>query len=546
MIRELIRQLLTEAIEEGQKHGKLPFFGCEKIEITVPPKGVGADYSTNIALVAGKKVKQNPMDIAETIEEYLRNRGVGQPGECAQDIKIEKPGFINFYVPDSAKLEEVFLMLKEKEDYGNLKIGQKKKVQVEFISANPTGPLTLGNGRGGFYGDVLANVLQKANFKVTREYFINDAGHQVRVLGHSVLGDEQAQYKGQYIDDLRKRLKDSLNEEPKKIGEKAAKIILEEMIKPTVTERMKIKFDEWVSEHELHESGTPEKVLKALKKNDLIYEADGATWFKSTLFGDDKDRVLITSDKTAKNGEATYFLADIAYHYNKFKKEKFEEVIDIWGADHYGYINRLQAAMKALELPGELNIVIMQLVRLFEGGKEVKMSKRLSTYVTLDELLEEIPLDVARFFFLMRSPDTHMDFDLDLAKEQSEKNPVYYVQYAHARVCSIIKKAKDLGLESDRKAIPRLKPEKAERELIGQLVKFPEIVEDIARDYQVHRLPQYALELVRAFHKFYEECRVIDPENKELTAMRLALVDAVKIILENTLGLMGISAPEKM
>ncbi|MDD2753330.1 MAG: arginine--tRNA ligase [Candidatus Portnoybacteria bacterium] len=514
------------------------------------------DYSTNAVLKLAKKEGKNPMILAQALVQKI----LVSDTHIFSKIEVASPGFINFTLSNEFFRQQVAEILKAKENYGAINIGENKKVQVEFISANPTGPLTLGNGRGGFFGDVLANVLARAGFDVKREYFVNDAGYQVEVLGHSVLKDEQAQYKGEYIDKLNKKFICWLcSKDPKKVGQKAAKYILAKMLQPTIKDRMKIKFDEWVSENSLRLSGETDEVLQMLKAKNLTYEQDGAVWFKSTQFGDDKDRVLITSAKDGKSAAATYLLPDAAYHYKKFVKDKFDKVINVWGADHHGYILRLQAVKKALDMPGELEVVIMQLVRLMVKGQEVKMSKRLGTYITLDELLEEIPLDVARFFFLMRAPNTHMDFDLDLAKEQSQKNPVYYVQYAYARICSILRKASESGFPpsggvrgdvvSDYKLQAnsyQLLSHPSELALIKQLIRLPEIIADTATDYGVHRLPQYSMDLVRSFHKFYEDCKVIDETNKDLTVARLALCEATRITLKNTLDLMGISAPEKM
>lgn len=497
------------------------------------------DYSTNAVLKLAKQQGKNPLELAQEISQKIQDPMFAK-------VEVAPPGFINFTLSQEFLVAQILEILKAKEKYGASNVGLGDKVQVEFISANPTGPLTLGNGRGGFFGDVLANVLAKAGFRVCREYFVNDAGYQVEVLGHSVLKDEQAQYKGDYIDKLNKKFVCWLcSKNPKKVGQKAAKYILKKMLQPTISERMKIRFDEWVSERAIRESGLTDKVLAKLKEAELTYEQDGATWFKSTEFGDDKDRVLITSAKDGKASAATYLLPDGAYHYKKFVEDKFSKVINVWGADHHGYIARLQAIKKALEMPGELEVVIMQLVRLMVKGQEVKMSKRAGTYITLDELLEEIPLDVARFFFLMRAPNTHMDFDLDLAKEQSDKNPVYYVQYAYARICSILRKAPSASQPLN-DLIAQSLAHPSELALIKQLIRLPEIIADTAQDYQVHRLPQYSLDLVRSFHKFYEDCKVIDESNKDLTAARLALCEATRITLKNTLSLMGISAPEKM
>jgi arginyl-tRNA synthetase len=530
------------------------------------------DYSTSVVLRLSKKEGKNPVQMAGELIEKIKAQPASQ--SLFSKIEIAGPGFINFYLSPEFLQTQVAEILKAKEKYGALDLdlsaqggpARGGKIQVEFISANPTGPLTLGNGRGGFYGDVLASVLEKAGFNVKREYFVNDAGYQVEVLGHSYRKDEKAQYKGAYLENpILQSKTEGLNIID--TGAVVASYILETYIRPTVQSQMKIKFDEWVSEKAIRESGLTEKVLAILKSKSLIYEQDGATWFKSTEFGDDKDRVLITSAKEDREQSATYLLPDIAYHYKKFAVDKFDTVIDVWGADHHGYIARLQAAGKALGEWDEKNlkIVIMQLVRLFSGGQEVKMSKRLGTYITLDELLEEIPLDVARWFFLMRSPDTHMDFDMDLAKEQSDKNPVYYAQYAYARISSILAKSQfpisnfqtnpksqnsetDYSSSDPRRGVEKLQSlnHPSELALIKQLIRLPEIIEDTARDYQVHRLPQYALDLVRSFHKFYEDCKVLDETNKELTQARLALCGATKIVLKNVLDLMGVSAPDRM
>ena len=568
-------------------------FGLPDAEITRAENPSFGDYSTNAVLKLAKKENKNPMELAQEIVQKLLMSDINMFAK----IEVAPPGFINFTLAPDFLAKQVEGILDVKEKYGASDLGEGKNVQVEFISANPTGPLTLGNGRGGFFGDVLANVLSRAGYSVKREYFVNDAGYQVEVLGHSILKNEKAQYKGEYVDKLNKEIVCwYCSKNPKKVGQKAAKYILKNLIQPTIGERMKIKFDAWVSEKEIRQSGEMEKVLQLLKDRNLTYEQDGATWFCSTKFGDDKDRVLITSVKERRKPSATYILADIAYHYKKFTEDKFDKVIDIWGADHHGYIARLQAAGKALGAWDEkkLEIIIMQLVRLMRDGQEVKMSKRLGTYITLDELLEEIPLDVARFFFLMRAPNTHMDFDLDLAKEQSQKNPVYYVQYAYARISSILAKSQfpvsnfpknpksqNSKVKTGEPVSPLPLPEgeikrgwekidtslsvkvggegfsfnhSSELALIKKLIRLPEIIADTAVDYQVHRLPQYALELVRSFHKFYEDCRVlapssvegIDETNKDLTSARLALCEATRIVLSNTLSLMGISAPEKM
>jgi len=389
----------------------------------------------------------------------------------------------------------------------------------------------------------LANVFKKAGFKAKKAYYINDYGMQVMTLGHSVLKDDQAKYKGTYIDWLNKRIKEK---DPYRAGEKAAKIIIEKIIKKTVA-KMGIRFDEWVSETWLHKSERVDKALSILKKKKLVYEEGGAQWFESTAFGDQRDRVIIKQD-----GWKTYLAGDAGLHYYKFNEKKFVKVINIWGADHYGDIPGLQAVVQALGYKGKLDIILLQFVTLFKGGKELRMSKRAGVYVTMDELLKMVGRDVARFFFLQKSGSTHLNFDVDLAKEQSAKNPVYYIQYAYARIHSILAKSQlpSTNFQSISKSQfskPKLKLliHPSELALIKQLIRLPEVIEDTTKDYQVQRLPQYALDLATSLHQFYRDCRVIS-KDKDLTQARLALVLATKTILKNVLDLMGITAPEKM
>lgn len=514
MTREKIKKITEKAVRDLYKKNI-------EVEIDRPQDLIFGDYSTNVAMV----LKKNPQEIADRLK-----------SEVLEKIEV-KNGFINFFLSKNYLQKQIKEILKEKDRFGEVKIGRREKINVEFISANPTGPLTLGNGRGGFCGDILANVLAKAGFQVKREYYINDVGEQVRKLGHSILGDSQAVYRGKYIEDLRKKLKPVLvKTSPEKIGEKASKIILEEMIKPT-TGKMKIKFDTWFSEKSLYRKKETDKVIDFLKKKDLLYEKEGAFWFKSSEFGDDKDRVLIKAD-----GEPTYFLSDMAYLRNKFKRG-FKKLFFFWGADHFGYINRIKAAAEVLGFNKEnIKIIIVQLVRLFKDGKDLKMAKRTGSYITLDELIGEVGLDVARFFFLTRSPDSHFNFDLDLAKEQSEKNPVYYVQYAYARICSILKKTQKTKNKAQN---CELLNHPSELNLIKQLVIFPDIVEDAAKDYQVQRISKYALDLATVFHQFYRDCKVLT-ENVPLSEARLGLLLSAQIVFKNTLTLMGVSAPQKM
>jgi len=400
-MREKIAKLIEDSIRVLQEEGKLPKSKIPEILVEYPGEKIHGDYATNIAMVIAKKVRKNPMEIAEVISLEIKNNII-------EKIEVITPGFINFFVSKEYLRNQVSKILKEKDKFGNLKFGKKEKVNVEFISANPTGPLTLGNGRGGFCGDVLANVLEKAGYDVCREYYINDRGKQ--------------------IEDLKKGLYK---------GEKRTALQIQKENQKLITKKLKIKFDVWFSEKSLYKRKEVDKILNWLKNKKLAYEKEGALWFKSTKFGDDKDRVLVKA-----NGEKTYFASDIAYLKNKFKRG-FKNLIFFWGADHYGYVKRMEAVVEALGYKKEqADFIIMQLVRLFEKGKHVRMSKRAGTYVTLEELIDQVSLSAVRFFFLTRSSNSHLNFDLGLAKERSEKNPVYYVQYAHARICSILRKLK--------------------------------------------------------------------------------------------------------
>ncbi len=532
MIREEIKKSIEKTINSLQKRGDFAQFETPKIIINYSDGKIHGDYSTNIALKLANILKDSPIKIAEKIKSEIKIDGLFY--KLFNKVEVAQPGFINFFISKEYLQKQVGDILKKKNKFSSLKIGKDQKINVEFISANPTGPLTLGNGRGGFCGDVLANVLEKAGHQVTREYYINDQGEQIIKLGHSVLGDSEAVYKGEYIEELRKKVGGG---DAKEVGGKAAKIILDKMIKPTI-KRMGIKFDVWFPEKNLYNRGEIEEAIKEFTKKGFTYKSEGAVWFKSKELEDDKDRVLVRADRIR-----TYFASDIAYLKNKIERG-FKKIILFLGADHYGYVARLKAAAHVLGFDIEnLNAIVMQMVRLLKDGQEVKMSKRAGTYVTLDELLDEVGLDVARFFFLQRSADTHLNFDLNLAKKQSAENPVYYIQYAHARICSILRKA-GIFLRFKKPNFALLK-ESQELNLVRQIIKLPEIIEDTVKDYQVQRLPQYAIDLADAFHKFYENCKVIS-KDKKLSSARLSLILATKIVLKNTLDLMGISAPEKM
>ncbi len=498
MIRDEIKKIIERAMNNlGYYHN------MSQIIVVTPENKSHGDYSTNVLFVISKNFKQSYNEMALILKPEIEK-------EKSIIEKIEVlGGFINFFVSKEYLQKQAVEILKKKEKFGDLKIGEKQKINVEFISANPTGPLTLGNGRGGFCGDALSNVLEKAGYEVTREFYINDQGKQV--------------------EDLKKGLYK---------GEKRTALQIQKENQKFITRKLKIKFDNWFSQKNLYKNKEVDKVLDYLRKKKLIYKKEGALWFKSTKFGDDKDRVLIK-----KGGDYTYLASDIAYLKNKFDRG-FDKLIYFWGADHHGYIGRMKATAKALGYKkGQIDFIIMQMVRLLEKGEQVKMSKRAGTYVALEELVDEVGLDAARFFFLIRSSGAHLNFDLKLAKEKSQKNPVYYVQYAHARICSILRKSEIRNPKSETNL--KLLTHPGELSLIKQLIRFEEIIEDTSKDYQVQRIPQYAIDLAESFHKFYKNCRVLT-DDKKLSQARLSLILATQIVLKNTLDLMGISAPEKM
>lgn len=499
------------------------------------------DYASVAALRIATRLSKDPMNVAQELLKVLKSN----PAIAAVVVRLDvsKPGYINFTLKDEWLKNQLPHILSEGSAYGASSSQKGTKVQVEFISANPTGPLTLANGRGGVIGDTLANVLAHAGATVEREYYINDAGRQIRILGESVLARaglieaHEDHYQGAYIDDLAHEFHDTVGRSKnnaEELGRMLAAHLLEHDIKPVIA-RMGIHFDSWYSEYrEVHAKKRMEEFKKLLGPR--MYERDGAVWLKTSQEGDDKDRVLVTTQ-----GEPTYFAADILHHLDAYGRG-FNR-INVVGADHHGYVGRIDAASRMLPThPKCTHTIIMQLVRLIRESKEVKMSKRAGVYVTLDELLNEVGADVVRFFFLTRSPEVHMDFDLDLAKKQSRKNPVYRVQYAHARIASILKKIESSPLQSFDASTYH--PEAAERALLVTLERYPELVRDVAKNYHVHALPTYALLLADTLHWFYEKNKVI--ENGRPHPFRVDLIKATQIVLRNVLRLMGISAPETM
>ncbi|OWK27179.1 MAG: arginine--tRNA ligase [Parcubacteria group bacterium GW2011_GWA2_38_13b] len=545
MLREEIKNLLEKAVYSAVKDKKLPDFGLPEkaredfwrsVTVEHPENKDFGDYFSNAALRLAKILRKPSMEIAEIIAAKISR--VKEMKKYFTRAEVAKPGFINFYLSPDYLRKSVAEIIKKGDKFGDLKIGKGEKVQLEFISANPTGPLTIANGRGGFMGDVLRNVMKTAGYKAEAEYFINDSKHsnQIRELGKTILGKGEM-YKSEYLNERLADFKVKFSD-----IEGAGSAVANEIVKDhkeKIKNKFNIKFDKWFSEQSLYDKNNVQKILLELDETGFTHKKDGAVWLKTSERGDDEDRVLVRAD-----GEPTYFLSDIAYHADKFSRG-YGKIINFWGADHHGHVRRLKIAMEILGYDSsKVEIIIMQLVRLIKNGQEVKMSKRMGQYITLEELVDEVGLDVARFFFLMVSANRQVDFDMSLAKEKSEKNPVYYVQYAYARIGSILRK---LGGEIKKSELADLKnlEEEAEFDLAKKLLELPEIIEDTARDFQVQRLPQYAVELARYFHNFYAQCRVIS-EDKKLSVARFALITATQIALRKILGIMGVSAPEKM
>ncbi len=536
---EQLRKLLRIAITKA-------YPAVKDIEIPIEPvtEAQFGDYTSTVALKLAKIVNQNPREIATNLIAQL-----GLVKSMLEKADVAGPGFINFTVKPQWIMKQVQGILADTKFGSNLD-GKNRKVLVEYISANPTGPMTLGNGRGAFSGDTLANVMAMNGWKVWREYYLNDIGNQVNVLAESVIRRYFQQngipteypehcYQGEYVSDLAKQMKiDKLKlRDMTSLRDRIKGRVLETMIKElqrVVAKKLKITFDAWFRESTLGAKKLDIKALAVLESHDLLYVKDGATWFRTTAFGDDKDRVLIKTD-----GEKAYFLSDIALRYYRFAIRKIDHEILFLGADHHGYIGRLNAAMNALGFAKKLDVEIVQMVRLMKDGVEVKMSKRAGTYVTLEEVVDEVGLDVARFFFLMHRASTHMDFDMTLAKEKSEKNPVFYVQYAHARISSMLQRVGKLP-----RVVSKEPPHTSELNLVKTLLQFPNVICEVASSHETQKLPFYATELATKFHEFYTNCRVIDEQ--KVWAHRLELVKATQLVLQKTLKVMGISAPEKM
>ncbi len=552
-IREEIRSIIFENLKEI-----ITDIDINEIEIEKPKNEKFGDFATPVLLFLAKKRKINPIEAGEKFLKKLKEKNYS----IFSDIKFIKPGFINFILSKDRLLEEIKNIYNEKENYGKRENKNSENIIIEFVSANPTGPLNVVSARAATVGDVMSKLLQTIGHKVFKEYYINDAGRQVYLLGKSVLyrikellGENikfpEDGYHGNYIKDIAAEIiKNGFYDEVKDLKEdeqiEKLKIYTINKIVSSQKEDLKnfnVEFDNWFSEQKLRDSNAIEEVLTILKEKNLIYEKDKKIFFKATEFNDEKDRVLVRD-----NGTPTYFLVDIAYHLNKIKRG-FSILIDLWGPDHDGYIPRMKGAIQALGYNSNIfKVYIVQQVNLIENSQKIKMSKRVGSFVLMKELINEIGTDAARFFFLNRSISSHLDFDIELAKKSSEENPVFYVQYAHARIINIFNQAKNRGIDINfnlKNINLSLIENDEELKLIKHLIDYPEVLHTAAEKFQPNLIPTYLLNLASLFHKFYTEHRVIN-DNIELTKARLFLIEIVRIILKNGLDLIGVSAPERM
>ncbi|MSP78555.1 MAG: arginine--tRNA ligase [Dehalococcoidia bacterium] len=558
LIKELLAQRLTTAFTTAQAQGLLPPGDLPEGVIERPQDTKHGDFASTLPMKAAKTLRSNPMKIAQTLQQLV------EKGHEIQKVDVAPPGFINITLSTAWLQQQVEAVRHEGERFGHVTSGAGHKVQVEFVSVNPTGPVHVGHARGAVLGSTLATVMQAAGYNVTREYYVNDAGNQMELFYRSLwaryqqaLG-KQAEipengYRGQYMVELGQRVVQEHGDRFLKMPEAKAiaaigAVGLDHMITAIKAdlEMIGVTFDNWFREKSLFQDSTYATAMKMLEERGYVVRRDGALWFESTKLGEDKDNVLVRS-----NGLPTYFASDAAYHYNKFMLRGYERVIDIWGADHAGHVSRLKAVVEALGAdPSRLTVLLGQMVALKRGGEVVRASKRTGEIVTLRELAEEVGKDAVRFFFLARSPEAQIEFDLELAKQQSQENPVYYLQYAHARIAGILRHAEERHIEYRDGDVAQLKVDE-ELALIRKLLELPELVESIAKSLEPHRLPHYTMDLAATFHRFYDTCQVIPKEyspehDGALTKARLKLVDASRIGLAQCLTLMGMAAPERM
>ncbi len=542
--RDLVSARVRKAAQEGLK------LQVDDIEVVRPEREEHGDFSTNLALKLAGSLRRPPRQIAETLVAEL---GAGPEDELLSKAEVAGAGFVNVWLAPAYVEAQVDEIRRLGTSYGRTSVAQPQRINVEFVSANPTGPLTIGNARGAFVGDLLCRVLEAVGHRVEREYYFNDSGTQVQNLGLSIrairLGEAIPEdgYHGSYVDDLAAALPDELWTQAAAQPAEAGWIIgrwASEQVRQGIEaslESLGVHFDVWKSEGSLHREGWVERGIAQLRGSGDLYEQDGALWFRSTTYGDDKDRVVLRS-----NGEPTYFAADIGYLLEKFSRA-YDELVYLWGADHHGTVARLKNAAQALGYDrNSVNVLLIAWVRFVRAGQEISMSKRAGEFITLDELLAEVGVDAARWYFASRSPSTAIDFDIELARRQSNDNPVYYVQYAHARISSMLRKARDEGLASADSLRGTLGNDDLSHGLAKELLRLPEIVVDAAHARETQAITTFATNLATRFHAYYRDRRVLDPADPETSAARLGLVDATRATLAAALGLLGISAPESM
>ena len=553
---EELKQLLERAVDDIARDVEQELPEGFMVRLERPRQAGHGDWATNIAMQLAKPFGMKPRELADKLIDKV------PLGEIVEKAEVAGPGFINFTLASNWITEAIKSTIAQNENYGRVNSGEGRRIQVEFVSANPTGPLHMGHGRGAAVGDITASILDFAGWHVEREYYINDAGLQMELLGKSAQsryfealgrGDEAPMpedgYHGEYMTDIARSFVDKYGEEPaKKPLEETVEFfsvetgkIVTEMIRKDL-EEFGVTFDVWFSEKSLYDNGQVEPAMEELKKRDYAYEEEGALWFRSTLFGDDKDRVLIRT-----NGVPTYFTSDVAYLKNKYDRN-FEKLIYVWGADHHGYVPRLKSVNKAFGHPDDaVDVLLIQMVNLLRDGKPVQMSKRAGTIITLREIMDEVGVDATRFFFVMRRCDSTLDFDLELAKKATSENPVFYVQYAHARICSIYRELEERGvtLPGIEEFDVSLITDQSEINLAKAISRLPEEVAKSADEFAPHRIAYYATELAEAFHSFYNSQRILGVDEPVMKT-RILLMEAAKITLKNVLGLLGVSAPEKM
>ena len=555
LLIETIQQLVAQALEAARQEGVLQLETIPEIQVERPGNFEHGDFATNLPLRLARATRIDPLELAQSLASHIAT------GDVIDRVEAARPGFINFYLKESWLRQQVEAVRQAGDKFGNVDSGHGRKMMVEFVSVNPTGPVHVGHTRGAVLGSALANVLEAAGYDVTREYYVNDAGSQMQLFYRSVLaaykdslGRESDMpengYKGEYIVDLAKEIIEAEGQRFLEQDDEQALIEIGDIAREKMVSSIKddlsgigVEFDNWFSERTLFAGGEYDTALKILDDNDYITERDGAKWFNSTMLGDDKDNVIIKS-----SGEPTYFASDIAYHYNKFIQRGFESVVDIWGADHQGHVPRMKSAVEALGVERDrLTVLIAQMVSLRSEGEVLRVSKRTGNLITLKELAEEVGADACRYFFLARTPSTQMEFDLELAKKESSENPVYYVQYAHARNASILNLARERNIDWSNGDVSLL-THPSELELIRVMLQLPELVDEMAKSLEPHHLPHYATELANSFHTFYENCRVVSSheEDDPMNAARLKLVESAQIVFRRSLELMGMSAPDRM